>query len=54
MWNLRYQTDEHKGKEVNIKIGRGTKRKRLLNIESKLRVAEGIVDGGMGQMSKGH
>ena len=36
MRNLRYKTDEHKGREKNnIKTGKGTKHRRLLNIENK-------------------
>ena len=38
----------------NIKIGRGTEQKRLINMENKLRVTEGIVGGRMGSMGKGH
>ena len=48
MWNLRYKTDEHKRREAKIKTRRGTKHKRLLNTENKLRVAGGDVGGGMG------
>ena len=49
MWNLKFKTNEQKGREVKIiKTGRGTKHKRLLNIESKLRVAGGVVGEGMG------
>ena len=36
------------GSKNNIKTGRGTKHKGLLNIENKLRVAGGVVGGGMG------
>ena len=43
-----------KGSKNNIKTGRGTKQKRLLNTEKKLRVAGGVVGGGMGQMGEGH
>ena len=32
----------------NIKTGRGTKQKRLLNMENKQWVAGGVVGGGMG------
>ena len=37
MRTLRYKTDEHKGREANnnIETGRGTKHKRLLNIDNK-------------------
>ena len=45
MWNLRYKTDEHKGREAKIIKMRGTKHKRLLNTENKLRVAGGFVSG---------
>ena len=56
MRTLRDKTDEHKGRETknNIKPGRGTKQKRLLNMENKLRVAGGGGGGGMGYMGKGH
>ena len=36
------------GKQNNIKTGRGTKHKRLLNIENKQRVTGRIVGGGDG------
>ena len=46
---LRDKTDEHKGRETKItKTGRGTKQKRLTNMENKLRVTGGVVGGGMG------
>ena len=48
MRTLRDKTDEHKGREIKIKTGRGTKQKRLINMENKLRVTEGVVGGGMG------
>ena len=50
MRNLRYKTDEHKGREakIYIKTRGGTKHKRLLNTENKLRVTGGVVGGGMG------
>ena len=50
MRTLMDKTDEHKGREIknNIKTGRGTKQKRLTNMENKLRVAGGIVQGGLG------
>ena len=41
MWNLRKETDEHKGRR-KIKE-REANRKRLLTIESKLRVDRGEV-----------
>ena len=37
-----------KGSKTNIKTGRETKHKRLLNMENKQRVTGGIVGGGMG------
>ena len=37
-----------KGSKNNIKTGRGTKEKRLINMENKLRVTGGVVEGGMG------
>ena len=44
MKTLRDKTDEHKGKEISyIKTGRGTKHKRLINMENKLRVAGGVM-----------
>ena len=50
MRNLRYKTDEHREgkKKKPIKTGRGTKQKRLLNMENKLRVTGGVVREGMG------
>ena len=45
MRNFRYKTDEPKGSKNNIKTGRGTKHRRLLNIENKQRVAGGVVEG---------
>ena len=45
---LRDKTDEHKGRETKIKTGRGTKQKRLINTENKLRVTGGVVGGGDG------
>ena len=36
MWNLRYKTDEHKGREAKkIKTGRETNHKRLFDTENK-------------------
>ena len=35
-----------KGNKNNIKTGRGTKQKRLINMRKKLRVAGGVVGGG--------
>ena len=51
MRTLRDKTDEHKGRETknNTKTGRGTKQKRLINLENKLRVTGGVVCvGGVG------
>ena len=48
MWNLRYKTDEHRRRKANTKTGRGTKHKRLLNAENKLRIAGGAMGKGMG------
>ena len=50
MRTLRYKTDEHKGRESknNIKTGRGTKHKRLLNMENQQRVTGWVLGGGMG------
>ena len=50
MRTLRYKTDEHKGREEknNTKAGRGTKQKRLINMENKQRVAGGVVGRWMG------
>ena len=39
MRTLRDKTDEHKGREIR----RGTKQKRLINMENKLRVTGGVV-----------
>ena len=36
------------GKQNDIKTGRGTKQKRLINMENKLRVSGGVVGWGMG------
>ena len=48
MRTLRDKTDGHKGSKNNIKTGRGTKHKRLINMENKQRVPGGVVGGGMG------
>ena len=50
MRTLRDKTDEHKGRgnKTNINTGRGTKQKRLINMENKLRVTGGVVGRGMG------
>ena len=42
------------GSKNSIKTGRGTKQKRLLNMENKLRVTGGVLGGGIGYMGKGH
>ena len=47
MRTLRDKTDGHKGRETKIKTGTGTKQKRLINMENKLRVTRGVVGGGM-------
>ena len=36
------------GNKNNIKTGRGTKQKRLINMENTLRVTGGVVGGGNG------
>ena len=48
MWNLIYKIDIGKGSTNNTKTRRGTKHKRLSNMENKLRVAGRVVGGGMG------
>ena len=49
MRTSRDKTDEHKGRETKIiKKHGGGQNIRDSNIENKLRVAGGIVDGGMG------
>ena len=49
MRTLRHRTDKQKGREANnIKTERGTKHKRLLNMENKQWVTGGLVGGGMG------
>ena len=50
MMNLRYKTDEHKGREAknNIKTRMGRKDKKLLNTENKVRVVGGVWGGGNG------
>ena len=47
MRTLRDKTHEHKGRKAKIKTGRGTKHKRLLNMENKQSVTGGVVGGGM-------
>ena len=53
MWNLRYKTDERKGREAknNTKTERETNHKRLLNTENKLGVAGG--EGGWAKWMMG-
>ena len=47
MRTWRDKTDEHKEREIKIIWKRrGTKHKRLINMENKLRVARGVVGGG--------
>ena len=41
------------GSKNNIKIGRGTKHKRLLNMENKQRVTGGVVGGGWDKWVRG-
>ena len=48
MQNLRDTTDEHRGREAKIIKNMEINHKRLLNTESKLRVAGGVLGGGMG------
>ena len=48
MWNLRNKTDEHRRREGKIKTEREANHRRLLNTENKLRVAGGVLGGGMG------
>ena len=50
MRTLRDKTVERKGRETKIiiKTGRGTKQKRLINMENKLRVTGGNMGGRMG------
>ena len=37
-----------KGNKNNLKTGRGTKQKRLINMENKQRVTGGVVEEGRG------
>ena len=53
MRTLRHRTDEHKGSKNNIKTGRGTKHKRLINMENKQRVTGGVVGGGWAKWVRG-
>ena len=41
------------GNKNNIKTGRGTKHKRLLNMENKQRVTGGVVGGGWAKWVRG-
>ena len=54
MRTLRYKTDKHKGREAKIilKTGRGTKHKRLLNMENKW-LLEGLLEGGRAKWVRG-
>ena len=53
MRTLRDKTDEYKGRETKIKTGRGTKQKRLINTENKLRVTGGVMGGGWAKWGRG-
>ena len=54
MRTLRHRKDEHrKGSKNNIKTGRGTKHKRLLNMENKQKVTGGVVGGGWAKWVRG-
>ena len=53
MRTLRDKTDEHKGNRNNIKTGRETKQKRLINMKNKLRVTGGVVGGGWAKWVRG-
>ena len=44
---------ERKGNKNNVKTGRGTKQKRLINMENKLRVTGGVVGAGWAQWVRG-
>ena len=41
------------GEKNNIKTGKGTKQKRLINMENKLRVTEGLWEGGWAKWVRG-
>ena len=46
MWNVRNTTDEHRGRERQIRYKkREVNHKRLLNTDNKLRVVGGVVRG---------
>ena len=55
MWNLRNLTEDHEGREGEIKNnsykqrGKEANHKRLLNTENKLRVDEGVGERKMGE-----
>ena len=52
--NLRYKTDEQgKGSKNNIKTGRGTKYKRLLNMENNRGLLEGLREEGWTKWVRG-
>ena len=46
-FKTQHRSAQGEGSKNNIKTGRGTKHKRLLNRENKQRVIRGIVGGGM-------
>ena len=46
-------TREGKGSKNNIKTGKGMKHKRLINMENKLRVTEGLWEGGWAKWIRG-
>ena len=49
MRTLRDKTDEHKRRETKMSSsGKGTKHRRLINMENTQRVTGGVVRGGMG------
>ena len=51
MWNIRNNTEDHRGREGKLngkKSERMTNHERLLTKGNKLRVAGGVVGGGMG------
>ena len=52
MRTLRHRTDEHKGNKNNIKTGRGTKHKRLLNMKNR-GLMECLWEGGWAKWVRG-